>query len=105
MADGFGSSVPGQSRARRVVSITDYGAFVEVEDGIEGLVHVSEMSWTSRVAHPSKVVSVGDEVDVMVLAVDPANRRISLGLKQVTPNPWEIAPRHHPVGYLDRAAR
>ncbi|TFH31972.1 MAG: S1 RNA-binding domain-containing protein, partial [Myxococcales bacterium] len=77
---------------------TDYGAFVEVEDGIEGLVHVSEMSWTSRITHPSKVVSVGDEVDVMVLAVDPANRRISLGLKQVTPNPWETLRATHPVG-------
>jgi small subunit ribosomal protein S1 len=87
------------SRVRgRVVSITDYGAFVEVEDGIEGLVHVSEMSWTSRITHPSKVVSVGDEVDVMVLAVDPANRRISLGLKQVTPNPWETLRATHPVG-------
>jgi small subunit ribosomal protein S1 len=89
---------PGSRVRGRVVSITDYGAFVEVEDGIEGLVHVSEMSWTSRIAHPSKVVSVGDEVDVMVLAVDPANRRISLGLKQVTPNPWESLRATHPVG-------
>ena len=89
---------PGSRVRGRVVSITDYGAFVEVEDGIEGLVHVSEMSWTSRVAHPSKIVSVGDEVDVMVLAVDPANRRISLGLKQVTPNPWESLRATHPVG-------
>ena len=63
---------------------------MEVEDGVEGLVHVSEMSWTSRITHPSKVVSVGDEVEVVVLALDPANRRISLGLKQITPNPWEM---------------
>jgi small subunit ribosomal protein S1 len=89
---------PGSRVRGKVVSITDYGAFVEVEDGVEGLVHVSEMSWTSRVTHPSKVVSVGDEVDVMVLAVDPANRRISLGLKQVTPNPWESLRATHPVG-------
>ncbi len=89
---------PGSRVRGRVVSITDYGAFIEVEEGIEGLVHVSEMSWTSRIAHPSKVVSVGDEVDVMVLAVDPANRRISLGLKQVTPNPWEMLRATHPVG-------
>jgi small subunit ribosomal protein S1 len=89
---------PGSRVRGKVVSITDYGAFVEVEEGVEGLVHVSEMSWTSRVTHPSKVVAVGDEVDVMVLAVDPANRRISLGLKQVTPNPWETLRATHPVG-------
>lgn len=93
---------PGSRVRGKVVSITDYGAFVEVEEGIEGLVHVSEMSWTSRVTHPSKVVSVGDEVDVMVLAVDPANRRISLGLKQVTPNPWETLRATHPVGTVMR---
>jgi small subunit ribosomal protein S1 len=89
---------PGIRVSGKVVSLTDYGAFVEVEDGVEGLVHVSEMSWTSRITHPSKVVSVGDEVEVVVLALDPANRRISLGLKQVTPNPWEMLPIEHPVG-------
>ncbi len=89
---------PGSRVKGKVVSLTDYGAFVEVEDGVEGLVHVSEMSWTSRVTHPSKIVSVGDEVEVVVLALDPANRRISLGLKQVTPNPWEMLPVEHPVG-------
>jgi small subunit ribosomal protein S1 len=89
---------PGSRVSGKVVSLTDYGAFVEIEDGVEGLVHVSEMSWTTRVTHPSKVVSVGDEVEVVVLALDPANRRISLGLKQVTPNPWEMLPIDHPVG-------
>ncbi len=82
----------------RVVSITDYGAFVELEKGVEGLVHVSEMSWTKRVTHPSKVVEVGQEVDVVVLDVDPQNRRISLGLKQAEPNPWERVRTNHPVG-------
>ena len=89
---------PGSRVRGKVVSLTDYGAFVEIEEGVEGLVHVSEMSWTQRVTHPSKVVSVGDDVDVIVLALDPANRRISLGLKQVTPNPWEMLPIDHPVG-------
>ncbi len=89
---------PGSRVHGTVVSLTDYGAFVEIESGVEGLVHVSEMSWTSRVTHPSKIVSVGDEVDAVVLALDPANRRISLGLKQVSPNPWELLPVEHPVG-------
>ncbi len=89
---------PGSRVHGRVVSLTDYGAFVEIEPGVEGLVHVSEMSWTSRVTHPSKIVSVGDEVDAVVLGLDPANRRISLGLKQASPNPWELLPIEHPVG-------
>jgi small subunit ribosomal protein S1 len=72
-----------------VVSITDYGAFVELDHGIEGLIHVSEMSWTKRVKHPSKLVNVGDSVDCVVLDVDIANKRISLGLKQLEPHPWE----------------
>ena len=82
----------------KVVSLADYGAFVELEPGIEGLVHVSEMSWTKRVTHPSKVLEVSQEVDVMVLDVDTANRRISLGLKQAKPNPWELVCINHPVG-------
>lgn len=82
----------------KVVSLADYGAFVELEPGIEGLVHVSEMSWTKRVTHPSKVLEVGQEVDVMVLDVDTGNRRISLGLKQAEPNPWEMVRINHPVG-------
>jgi small subunit ribosomal protein S1 len=82
----------------KVVTITDYGAFVELERGVEGLIHVSEMSWTKRVAHPSKMLEVGAEVEVVVLDVDVANRRISLGLKQAGPNPWELARVNHPVG-------
>jgi small subunit ribosomal protein S1 len=82
----------------RVVSLTDYGAFVELEKGVEGLIHVSEMSWTRRVSHPSKVLQPHAEVDVAVLDVDPTNRRISLGLKQTEPNPWEMVRINHPVG-------
>ncbi|MFZ1060558.1 MAG: 30S ribosomal protein S1 [Candidatus Rokuibacteriota bacterium] len=81
----------------RVVSLTNYGAFVELEAGIEGLVHVSEMSWTRRVRHPSKLVNVGDPVDVMVLDVNKATKRISLGMKQVEPDPWgTIDERYKP---------
>jgi small subunit ribosomal protein S1 len=82
----------------KVVSITDYGAFVELEKGIEGLIHVSEMSWTKRVTHPSKLLEPNSDVEVQVLDVDPTNRRISLGLKQVEPNPWELARVNHPIG-------
>ncbi len=82
----------------RVVSLTDYGAFVELEEGIEGLIHVSEMSWTRKVRHPSKVVSVGEEVDAVVLDIKPDNRRISLGMKQVKPNPWDLIAEKYPVG-------
>jgi small subunit ribosomal protein S1 len=82
----------------RVTNITDYGAFVELEPGVEGLVHVSEMSWTKKNVHPGKIVSTSQEVEVMVLDVDPQKRRISLGLKQVMPNPWEAFTEDHPVG-------
>jgi small subunit ribosomal protein S1 len=82
----------------KVVSVTDYGAFVELEKGIEGLIHVSEMTWSKRVVHPSNVVNVGDMVEVQVLGVDEANRRISLGLKQTEPNPWEALSGRHPIG-------
>jgi len=82
----------------KIVSLADYGAFVELEPGIEGLVHISEMSWTKRVTHPSKVVEPGQEVEVVVLDVDTGNRRISLGLKQAAPNPWEMVRINHPVG-------
>ncbi len=82
----------------KVVSITDYGAFIELEEGIEGLVHVSEMSWTQRVKHPSKVVNLGDEVEAMVLNIDAANKRISLGIKQVEANPWDSIEERYPVG-------
>jgi small subunit ribosomal protein S1 len=82
----------------KVVSLADYGAFVELEPGIEGLIHISEMSWTKRVKHPSKVVAIGDEVDVLVLDVDAANRKISLGLKQTEPNPWTMLEERYPQG-------
>jgi small subunit ribosomal protein S1 len=82
----------------KVVSLADYGAFVELEPGIEGLIHISEMSWTKRVKHPSKVVAIGDEVDVLVLDVDAANRKISLGLKQTEPNPWSMLEERYPQG-------
>ncbi|MBW1979947.1 MAG: 30S ribosomal protein S1 [Deltaproteobacteria bacterium] len=82
----------------KVVSLTDYGAFVELEPGIEGLIHVSEMSWTAKIRHPSKVVSVGDVVEAVVLNLSKENRRISLGMKQVEPNPWDIIGEKYPVG-------
>ena len=81
----------------KVVSLTDYGAFVELEAGIEGLVHVSEMSWTKRVKHPSKVVSVGDTVEAVVLDVDERERKISLGMKQIEENPWTVIEEQYPV--------
>jgi small subunit ribosomal protein S1 len=82
----------------RVTNITDYGAFVELEPGIEGLIHVSEMSWTKKNVHPGKIVSTSQEVEVQVLEVDPVKRRISLGLKQTMRNPWELFVEKHPVG-------
>ena len=82
----------------RVTNITDYGAFVELEPGVEGLVHVSEMSWTKKNVHPGKIVSTSQEVEVMVLDVDPVKRRISLGLKQISDNPWTAFLETHPVG-------
>ncbi|MGD8503354.1 MAG: 30S ribosomal protein S1, partial [Syntrophobacterales bacterium] len=82
----------------RVVSLTDYGAFVELEPGIEGLIHVSEMSWTAKIRHPSKVVSVGDVVEAVVLNLNKENKRISLGMKQVEPNPWDVIGEKYPVG-------
>ncbi len=82
----------------KVVSLTDYGAFIELEEGIEGLIHVSEMSWTRKIRHPSKVVSVGEEVEAVVLDLKPENRRISLGMKQVVPNPWDQISEKYPVG-------
>ncbi len=82
----------------RVVSLTDYGAFVEVEQGVEGLIHVSEMSWTRKIRHPSQVLNVGDMVEAMVLNIDVPRKRISLGLKQVEPNPWDVIEEKYPVG-------
>jgi small subunit ribosomal protein S1 len=82
----------------RVVSLTDYGAFVELEPGVEGLIHVSEMSWSKRIKHPSKILNVGDTVEAMALGVDPQARRISLGLKQIESNPWHELAEKYPVG-------
>src|SRR5512145_2244639 len=87
----------GARMSGKVVSLTDYGAFVELEPGVEGLIHVSEMSWSKRVKHPSKILNVGDEIEAMVLGVDPTARRISLGLKQVAANPWEELSGKYPV--------
>jgi small subunit ribosomal protein S1 len=93
------SKYPAGSRVQgKVISIMDYGAFVELESGIEGLIHISEMSWSRKIAHPSKILQVGQQVDVVVLNVDPGHRRISLGLKQVMANPWEAAKEKYPVG-------
>ena len=89
---------PGARFTGRITNITDYGAFVELEAGVEGLVHVSEMSWTKKNVHPGKIVSTSQEVDVVVLDVDPSKRRVSLGLKQAQPNPWEAFIETHPVG-------
>jgi len=93
------SKYPEGSRVSgKVVSLTDYGAFVELEPGVEGLVHVSEMSWTHEVRHPSRVVAVGDAIDAQVLHVDQQGRKISLGMKQTAPNPWDIIQSRYPVG-------
>ncbi|WP_297367094.1 30S ribosomal protein S1 [Acidocella sp.] len=89
---------PGIKVSGRVTNITDYGAFVELEAGVEGLVHVSEMSWTKKNVHPGKIVSTSQEVEVVVLDVDASKRRISLGLKQVSRNPWEEFVDEHPIG-------
>jgi len=82
----------------KVVSITDYGAFVELEKGIEGLIHISEMSWTRHVRHPSKVVAIGDQIEAMILKIDKDNEKISLGLKQIEPDPWLTLDERFPIG-------
>ncbi len=90
---------PEGSRVRgKVVSITDYGAFVELEEGIEGLVHISQMSWARRTRHPSKIVNIGDMIEAVVLSVDTERKRISLGMKQTEPNPWTTVDERYPVG-------
>jgi small subunit ribosomal protein S1 len=96
---GIEAKYPVEARFHgRVTNITDYGAFVELEPGIEGLIHVSEMSWTKKNVHPGKIVATSQEVDVQVLEVDPVKRRISLGLKQTLANPWEVFAEKYPVG-------
>ena len=98
---GVAAKYPIDARFKgKVTNITDYGAFVELEDGIEGLVHVSEMSWVKKNVHPGKIVSTSQEVEVMVLEVDESKRRISLGLKQCLDNPWERFAEEHPIGSI-----
>ena len=97
--DLVGAKYPlGSTHTGRVTNITDYGAFVELEPGVEGLVHVSEMSWTKKNVHPGKIVSTSQEVEVMVLEIDPTKRRVSLGLKQTMRNPWEVFAEENPPG-------
>lgn len=94
-----GEKYPIGSRARgKVVNIADYGAFVELEEGVEGLIHISELSWEKKMKHPSKIVNIGDNVEVIVLDCDPAKHRISLGMKQIEPNPWTLIEERYPVG-------
>jgi small subunit ribosomal protein S1 len=93
---------PGTRVAGKVVSLTDYGAFIEMEPGVEGLVHISEMSWTKRVKHPSKVMAIGDQVQAVVLDVDAKAKRISLGMKQIEPNPWTLLEEQYPIGSVIR---
>jgi small subunit ribosomal protein S1 len=97
--DGVEERYPLNEKVRgKVVSITDYGAFVELEKGVEGLIHISEMSWTRHVKHPSKILAIGETVEAMVLKVDKDNQKISLGLKQVEPDPWSSIEERYPVG-------
>jgi small subunit ribosomal protein S1 len=92
---------PVGSRVRgKVVSITNYGAFIELEKGVEGLVHISEMSWTRNIRHPSKLVSIGDEIEAVVLKVDPNEEKISLGMKQIEEDPWLSLPMRYPTGTI-----
>jgi small subunit ribosomal protein S1 len=86
--------------AGKVVSLTEYGAFIEIEQGVEGLVHVSEMSWTKRVKHPSKLINVGDKCEAVVLDIDPKAKRIALGMKQIEPNPWTLLEDKYPIGSI-----
>ncbi|NLP00919.1 MAG: 30S ribosomal protein S1 [Fibrobacter sp.] len=96
---GIEEKYPEGSRVRgKIVSITDYGAFMELEKGIEGLIHISEMSWTQHIKHPSKIVGIGDIVEAVVLKIDKDNQKISLGFKQLEPDPWEKVPAEFPVG-------
>jgi len=90
----------GEKTVGTVVSITDYGVFLELEEGVEGLIHVSEMTWSKKPRHPSKMVSVGDELEVMVLNIEPETKRISLGMKQLQQNPWDLVTENYPVGSI-----
>jgi small subunit ribosomal protein S1 len=90
----------GSKTVGKVVSITDYGVFIELEEGVEGLIHISEMTWSKKPRHPSKLVAVGDEVEVMVLNIETETKRISLGMKQLHPNPWDLVSENYPVGSI-----
>jgi small subunit ribosomal protein S1 len=90
----------GSNTVGKVVSITDYGVFVELEEGVEGLIHISEMTWSKKPRHPSKLVTVGDEVEIMVLNIETESKRISLGMKQLHPNPWDLVSENYPVGSI-----
>ncbi|BCL62203.1 30S ribosomal protein S1 [Desulfomarina profundi] len=90
----------GEKTTGKVVSITDYGVFVELEEGVEGLIHVSEMTWSKKPRHPSKMVAVGDELEIMVLNIETETKRISLGMKQLQPNPWDLVTENYPVGSI-----
>ena len=99
--DGIAEKYPSEQRfTGKVTNIVDYGAFVELEPGVEGLVHISEMSWTRKLRHPSQMVHVGDEVEVVILSVDAERKRISLGMKQVRPNPWDLVYEKYPEGTI-----
>ncbi|MCK9240563.1 30S ribosomal protein S1 [Desulfocurvus sp.] len=90
----------GSKFSGKITNLVDYGAFVELEEGVEGLVHISEMSWTRKLRHPSQMVSTGEEVEVIILGVDPDKKRISLGMKQVNPNPWDLVAEKYPEGTI-----
>ncbi|HIJ78383.1 MAG: 30S ribosomal protein S1 [Desulfobulbaceae bacterium] len=90
----------GSKTTGKVVSITDYGVFAELEEGVEGLIHVSEMSWSKKTRHPSKIVAVGDEVEIVILNIDVDAKRISLGMKQLQPNPWDLVSENYPAGSI-----
>ncbi len=90
----------GEKVTGQVVNITDYGAFIEIEEGVEGLIHISEMSWTKKVKHPSQIVSIGDTIEAVVLNLDTENKRVSLGIKQIKANPWDLIEEKYPVGTI-----
>jgi len=90
----------GEKVTGKVVNITDYGAFIEIEEGVEGLIHISEMSWTKKVKHPSQIVSIGDTIEAVVLNLDTENKRVSLGIKQIKANPWNLIEEKYPVGTI-----
>ncbi len=90
----------GERVSGKVMSVTDYGCFIKLEDGVEGLVHISEMTWNRKIKHPSKIVEMGDSVEAEVLSIDSENRRISLGMKQIEPNPWDIVAETYPIGSI-----